>query len=444
MSSIPLRLGAFGSDDFAILRSGVRWLREDGQSCRRGDVLGYCNIGIGWKAPKRWPPPLAEEYLDLQAAFLSPASGRLRKAEVSFGGFLDRHPLYQRWKAETVIGHLEYRPGERPPDADVDSQMPLLMLAGRRVTPLAEDRSGLLSGWHDRARAWRADAAGTPSTIMSLGICEQTGIFRGERDAFLELASLLGPSAHIVWASDDLLVPSARVLFEQMYRTPHEHRAIAADVAERFTASPHVPMGADWMFVGGLLSALGRSPLVQEYDLLTRTAIVHVRAADAFVLSLQSEQAHAFKHRRLGYTVSLHGFRLDDAGDAVKAWLRSDFEFVFRPADEIYRDYLAVIDAVRAIRSAEFLIINTCSSSANDRFYGYAEFDAPLGKTVSSYRAKELNLMLYELARERGVKIVDADARVAQLGAGVHLPDGVHQSGELQAALREQIARYVS
>ena len=71
--------------------------------------------------------------------------------------------------------------------------MQLLFLAGRRTTQLADSPSGLLSGWYDRARMWRGDVSGPFTTVLSLGICEQSGIFRGESDAFLELAALLSP-----------------------------------------------------------------------------------------------------------------------------------------------------------------------------------------------------------------------------------------------------------
>lgn len=442
MNSIPLRLGALEPPGSQLLRSGIRWLREDGQLCKRGEVLAYGNIGVRVEGASGWKY-FPEEVRDLQVAFLSPASGRLRRNNVSLGGFLDRHQYYQRWTADTVIGHLEARPGERgieSPEAD----MPLLMLAGRRVTELADDRRGLLSGWHDRARMWRGDASRVTSTIVSLGICEQAGIFMGESDAFLELASLLGPSKHAVWHSDYLLVPSARVLLEQIRRTPEDARSISKDFDAHFLQGGQVPAVTDWMFAGALLSGLLRSPLLEEYDVLTRTGLARMKAADTIVLSLFAEQAFRFRHRRLGYTVSLHGFRTTELGPAAKAWLRSEFEPTFQTTDEIHAEYLELIDAVRLLRPARFVIFNVFSSSSQERFYSYAPFDAPLARTLGTIRAKELNLMLYDLARERDVKIVDADLLVATLGASIHLPDGVHQSGAAQAALREELVRYVS
>lgn len=444
MNSIPLRLGSLEPDGEVLQRSGIRWLREDGQLCKRGDVLAYCNVGLTAQDARNRRLRFADEKRDFQVAFLAPAAGRLRKNSVSLGGFLDRVQYYQRWNADTVIGSLEFRPGERRFDA-AELEMPLLMLAGRRVTELAEDRSGLLTGWHDRARVWRGDARETPAAILSLGICEQSGIFLGESDAFLELASLLGPTRHTVWNSDYLLVPSARVLLEQLRRTEEDVRAISADLAETFAQGPRVPAVGDWMFAGSLLSGLTRSPLRDEYDILTRAGgIVRAKPAETIVLSLFAEQAHRFRHRRLGYTVSVHGFRILEFGAATNAWFHAEFEPVWCSADEIQADYIELIDAVRDLHPARFLIFNLFSSSTSDRFYSYAPFDAPLGRTVGTVRAKELNLMLYEVDRKRGVKVLDADAVIAQLGARAHLPDGVHQSGAAQAELREELVRYVS
>ena len=57
----------------------------------------------------------------------------------------------------------------------------------------------------------------------------------------------------------------------------------------------------------------------------------------------------------------------------------------------------------------------------------------PLANMLGSVRARELNLMLHDLARERNVAIVDVDAIAADLGSQRHAPDGVHGSGPLQA-----------
>jgi hypothetical protein len=103
-------------------------------------------------------------------------------------------------------------------------------------------------------------------------------------------------------------------------------------------------------------------------------------------------------------------------------------------------DFRALADRVRERTTTALLVMNTRSTSGFETFHSYAPFDRPLGNMLGSVRAKELNLMLHDLARERNVSIVDNDAIAAELGA-THLPDGVHNSATMQAELRREILR---
>ena len=47
--------------------------------------------------------------------------------------------------------------------------------------------------------------------------------------------------------------------------------------------------------------------------------------------------------------------------------------------------------------------------------------------------------MLHDIAERRDLSIIDVDAIAADLGGAEHLPDGIHQSGSLQVALRSEI-----
>ena len=53
-------------------------------------------------------------------------------------------------------------------------------------------------------------------------------------------------------------------------------------------------------------------------------------------------------------------------------------------------------------------------------------------------------MMLTDIAETRDVSIIDVDAIAAQLGGAQHLPDGIHQSGIMQVALRENILQSLS
>jgi hypothetical protein len=88
--------------------------------------------------------------------------------------------------------------------------------------------------------------------------------------------------------------------------------------------------------------------------------------------------------------------------------------------------------------------MNSLSTSGHEDIFTYAPFDKPMGEMLSSIRTKEMNLMLHDLAREQELAIVDVDAIAADIGAAAHLPDGVHQSGLMQAEIRAEILRILS
>jgi hypothetical protein len=444
MSAVPLRMGAMEAPGFHILRSGVRWLCEDGHLCRPGEVIAYCNVGV--KPTGRGAPrvrPFAEEERDFQVAFATRIGGRLTcSADSSLGGFLDRFQYYERWTPEFVIGHIQSAPGERPPDFDVDGETTrLLMLAGRRATELADVRSGLLTGWHDRTRAWWGDGDGAFGALLCLGLCDQFGVIRGEKSAFLELFDAVPGPAHIAYFPDVAMMHCAAVVAEQLERTPETARDIAADFARSFAAGTVVPRPSEWIFAGALMAQVMRSPLAERHDVLTRTGLRRIEAPGAVLMSVYSEGMFVLRHRRLGYTLQTHGFRIVEAGPAVHAWLRADFEQIRRTPDDIRRDFCRLIDAVRARSDTQFLVLNTISTSGSENVHCYAPFARPLGNTLGSVRSREINVMLHDLARERNVAIVDVDAIAADLGSQRHAPDGVHGSGALQRELRQEIVR---
>jgi hypothetical protein len=195
------------------------------------------------------------------------------------------------------------------------------------------------------------------------------------------------------------------------------------------------------MFAGALLAGLQRSPLMDVYPILTRRGFQPPRSADAVVLSLGCEDSVLLQHRDMGYVISCHGFRMAEAGPAIRAWFREKFKPVRRTITDIRRQYEELVAAFRQRSAARILIINVMSSSVADAVYNYAPFDLPLAETLAGVHAKEMNLMLHDLAREQGVAVVDVDAIAAGLGVRWHIPDGLHQSGALQDALRREITR---
>jgi hypothetical protein len=85
------------------------------------------------------------------------------------------------------------------------------------------------------------------------------------------------------------------------------------------------------------------------------------------------------------------------------------------------------------------LICNMMSTSGLDDVQSYAAFDEPLGETLSGVHAKDMNLMLCDLARAHDIAVVDTDAIAAELGGADNLRGGIHQSGAMQAETRAEI-----
>ena len=417
----------------------MRWLVADGQTCRPGEAIAYCNIGFTLNGAARDAPPLFRgEVLDLQAVLATPFGGRLRHAaQSSRGGFFDRLDHFMSWTADFVIGAVE--PVSGPAADTADGELQLTIVAGRRAAEITENRAGLLTGWFDRSRGWRTET-GPMGTLLSLGICELAGVVKGERSAFLELLEAAGGAAHGVFIGDETAAPTARALAEQIRRTPAEREEIARDLALSLAGGQVTPGPSDWIFAGALLNALTQSPITDRYDVLGREGLRQVGPADAILLSVNSEPATILRHRRLGYSLFCHAFRVAGAGRAIQAWLRDHFEPVRRSDEDILADLTGLVELVRARAPAtQFLITNAISTSGFEDIQTYAAYDDPLGASLISVRDKSYNLMLHDLARSHDVAIVDVDAIAADLGIQRNAPDGLHQNGVMQSAVRAEI-----
>lgn len=438
MSPVVLRLGPLSATGASIFRSGIRWICEDGRRCQAGDTIAFCSIAFA-VAPGA-PRPFADESGKVQVALVTRRAGRLKHAsDASRGGFFDRLELFQTWSADTVIGEIDPEPGQTPLAGE---PLGLHSLGGRLHSSLGESRAGLLTGWLERARGARADGPGPVSTLLSLGICELAGVLRGDRLAFAEILSQIEGPAQVVHVTDDVLIHSAAVIAGQAQRTDADREAIARDMAATLPRGSLLPTPDDWIYAGALLSALNRSPIDEQYEILARDGVRPAAPAQAIILSLNAEGRMAFRHRRLGYVARMHGFRLRDAGAALRDWLRTNFEPVNKTVDAVRADYEALIDLIRARRpGTQILVCNIMSSSGGDDLQSYAGFAEPMSDTLASVRHKELNLMLIDLAREKDIAVVDADAIAAELGGQRSLPDGVHQNGEMQTEVRAEVLR---
>jgi hypothetical protein len=157
------------------------------------------------------------------------------------------------------------------------------------------------------------------------------------------------------------------------------------------------------------------------------------------MLSLSAEPQSILRHKSLGYHLHIMRHRLAAAGPVFRSWLGGAFETVKRSVDDIRSDYQRLIDTMHSSIGARTLVVNRMSTSGHETVSNYSPFDAPLSETLSSVAAKELNLMLHDLAEHGDVAIIDVDAIAADLGGARHLPDGIRQSGLIQTALRSEV-----
>ena len=245
--------------------------------------------------------------------------------------------------------------------------------------------------------------------------------------------------AQVVFVSDQPVTPCAPVLLEQFSRTPAQFRAIAADLRRALADGRMAPTADDWFFAGTMLTALDHSPMRDRHTLLTPSGLHRTAPPSAVLLSLNAEFRTILRHRELGYSLHVMRHYQAAAGPAIRAWLNAAFTPVTRTVADIKRDYIRLFDTVAAEFGTRFLIINRMSTSGQEDITNYQAFEAPMAEILETIAAKELNLILHELAAERDVSIIDIDNMAANLGGAVHLPDGTHQSGLMQEVIRSEI-----
>lgn len=438
MISLALSCGPLEADGYVIRRSGMHWLRDDGYACRANEVIGFCNISLEQASGRRTAQlPLADE-MELHVAFAPRISGRLRVSHGnSPGGYLNTLGLHV-WNPDDVLGYMD----DASHDGAVENagELRLLMIAGRRMSGLADTNIGILPGWHSRSRAWWCDRLGSDiSTLLCLGLCDAAGVVRGNETPFVEAFEATPSPAQFVYVPDHPIVPCAPILLEQLMRAPAQNEALAADLSAGLNSGSVAPNADDWIFAGALLRSLQNSPMREKYDILTPTGLHQLGPADTILLSMASEVRSVLRHKKLGYSVQVLRHRQTAAGPAMRSWLSSAFEPVKRTLHDVQRDYRNLIDAVAAQTGARIVILNRMSTSGYEDITSYAAFDAPLGDTLENISAKEMNLMLHDLAEECDFSIVDVDAIAADLGGAEHLPDGIHHSAAMQAMVRTEI-----
>ncbi len=436
MTTIALALGELAPEGLTIRRSSVNWLCPDGHVCRPNEVVGFCNLSVEAPSARSGEPrPFADEHV-LQIAFAPPVAGRIQIARDSAVGGYDDVFASRSWDPDDLIATL-WEVGDGEIEAS-GARLGRMMLAGRRMGWAVDVDTGLLPGWHSRARAWWGAGEAEMPTLLATGICDATGVIRGKRSGFVEMFEAAPFPAHIVALSEHPVAPCAPYLLDQFARTPADIERIRDDVGRALASGPNPPTAEDLMFMGAVLTQLQQAPLRERPHVLGASGLSRP-PVDALLLSASAEPRSVLRHRHLGYRLQILPHDARAAGPLARAWLRTAFEPARRTLDDIRRDFADLRHRLRDATGGQLLVINQMSTNGREDIFSYAAFDSPMGDTLANIAAKDMNLMLEDLAEELDVGIVDADAIAAEIGGGEHLPDGIHQSGLMQAMMRADI-----
>jgi hypothetical protein len=453
---IELSLPALSASPRRLARSGFSWLHRSGDRVRAREPVAACYLRLSGSGAADHPMPLRDEQNDLQVV-LAPreACAVTLREEFSKGGY------------QALVEGGDWHAGERIADADLADGSGVLLplvLAGRRGFENGEGRGNLLAGWHERVRGfWEGEGGGRFGSVLALGTCEQTAVFRGDDLAFLSWFARAPGPAQITSISDDRCVHSSAVVLQHLRRTPAEAAAITdavyAWVGERLgrgeaasypafqaesargTLHGRWPAAQDVLYALHLLAeSMGTCPILERSEVITSRGLLQLNPADAIAMTLGSEFAPHFRHRRTGWIVAMHGFRFGPfIGPGFSEWLRRDFEPLPRTVADSQRDLAALADEVKVRTGASLLVQNLIASNLGDRVSNYAWLGDAFDGSVPVL-GNEANLMLGDLTRRHSIAMIDSDALAAELGVS-HCPDRFHASRELVDAQRGEVHR---
>lgn len=450
----PLNLPPLSGGHARLTRSGLSWLRSPGERVRAREPIAMCYVALNCGEGEKVPLP--EERNDLQVVLSSAENCQIRPVEeLSYGGFRDMVDSGD-WIVGQVIAEAESLSGS-------PTVVPLV-LAGRRGFECGEGRGSFLAGWHDRVRGfWEGSGEGRFGTVLALGTCEATAIFRGEDMAFQSWFARAPGPAQIVAIADSSCVHSSAVVLQHLRRTPEEAMAIADAVhgwvcermgrigpqsfpgflpaASRGTFQGRWPEAQELAFASNLLAeAVGTSPILERSEAITSRGIQEIEPANVIALTLGSETAPHFRHRRTGWMIAVHGFRFSrHIGPGIIEWLRRDFEPVKRTVADIAQDLAALAQEVRDRTGALLLVQNLIASTTLDRIANYSWLGDAFKDCLTVF-ATDANLMLSDLTRYHHIAVLDSDALVAGLGVR-ECPDRYHASQVLIEAQRCEVHR---
>ena len=374
-----------------------------------------------------------------QVAVASPIGGRLHIPQnTSSDGLLGIWPV-RAWQPDEAVAMLEVQDGDAG-RGEAALDLRLMVVAGRRAVWPVDSDACLLPGSNTQVRAWWGGAVPGKS-LLCLGLCDVAGVVRGKHSAFTELFEAAPFACHVAHFSEHPVIPCALVVLEQLQRSPVQRQAISADILGAL--NPGAANAEDLSFASLLLRQLCAQPLTEENTCLTANGMVNIGPPQTVLLALSSEPQIVLRHRTLGYHVYILSADARAAGPAMRKWLKSTFEPVRRTTEDIRSDLVQLVTTVRAATGGRVVVINRMSTSGREQIYSYSAYERPLGSTLAYAAAKEMNVMLDDLAAEGQLAVIDIDALAAEFGGEAHLPDGIHHSSLMQTALRAEVIRHL-
>ncbi len=434
---IPLILGDINLHDIRIQMSGIRWLCSDGQYCKSGIPIAYCNVllvkGDGSLLYN------SGEIHDFQAVFITPFDGfiHIQKGN-SHGGLIDQLPYYFFWDSKITICEIECEAQNFVLEAQ---QVQVIFAAGKRYFDAAENRTGILSGWFQRTRAWTGDRGQIKNTILTLGICDILNGLRGSEIVSLEFMELMPLSTQVILFQDGVLVPTVSMLLEQIKRTPENLSDLIVNFSVMIKSSTYIFESEDYLFLGAILNSLANSNFLDTTLTLTRSGVNENTPSNIVLISLAAQPTKLFRHKSLGYSIAFHGFRLQKMGAATRMWLKENFYLINRSVDEIASELRELCNLLGP--NVRILVCNIAANPMSAFISHYDLFDKATFKEIGDINQRERNVMLDELASEGILEVVDLNLLSAKLGTSRNIPDGMHMTGVLEQEFLKELARII-
>jgi len=434
---IELAIPNLSGEGLAVTRSGFTLLRRDGDRVRKGEPIAFCAVIVFARGGDALPVPIADQ-VDQYVVVLAPRSGQVHWAsDISIGGWRDWLAIGSelRWNESFSIGAIN-------PDTYADEEVlpedrRVVMCSGRRMAISSDVRGGLLPGWYQKVQGW--NFADISRELVVATTCQLRPAILGNYRAFHELLTSSVAPLHVTYLSDSPLVPSASTITEGLIRDSQTQAAILGAL-KRWLANL---AGSDCHVSAANISFLmghygGVSVLEEPVTVLQREGVKTLQGARSVLLSVDSEGGDTYQHRDLPFRLSLSPYLYPTAGSDFRRILAEEFiQLPKLDVDELADQYRALSSELSK-RGVRLRVANTITIERGTPLLMPAATRSV--ENTSSYRARVLNDMLYKLADERVLTVLDVDCLSASIGT-INIPDGAHGNQYFTQAATKLLAQ---